>query len=53
MWVNGCAGLSNRQIADRLFVSVETAEGHIYRPCMKLDVADRDGFAVSMGTTVV
>ncbi|ANS26412.1 hypothetical protein R1CP_08460 [Rhodococcus opacus] len=46
------AGLSNRQIADRLFVSVRTVEGHIYRACMKLDVADRNGLAQAMGTTV-
>ncbi|WP_240960884.1 LuxR C-terminal-related transcriptional regulator [Rhodococcus sp. A14] len=30
------AGLSNRQIAYGLFVSVETVEGPIYRPCMRL-----------------
>ncbi|WKN57625.1 helix-turn-helix transcriptional regulator [Rhodococcus opacus] len=46
------AGLSNRTIADRLFVSVRTVEGHIYRACMKLDVADRNGLAQAMGTTV-
>jgi len=46
------AGLSNRQIADRLFVSVRTVEGHIYRACIKLDVADRNGLAQAMGTTV-
>lgn len=36
------AGLSNREIADRLVVSVRTVEGHIYRACIKLDVTDRD-----------
>ncbi|MFT4199846.1 helix-turn-helix domain-containing protein, partial [Gordonia sp. (in: high G+C Gram-positive bacteria)] len=35
------AGLSNKEIADRLFVSVRTVEGHVYRACTKLDVADR------------
>lgn len=35
------AGLSNKEIADRLFVSVRTVEGHVYRACAKLDVADR------------
>ncbi|MGV9709912.1 LuxR C-terminal-related transcriptional regulator [Gordonia sp. NPDC003424] len=35
------AGLSNREIADRLTVSVRTVEGHIYRACMKLNVTDR------------
>ncbi|MBF6353048.1 helix-turn-helix transcriptional regulator [Nocardia higoensis] len=38
-------GLSNRQIAERLCVSVRTVEGHIYRACIKLDVADRDQLA--------
>jgi DNA-binding CsgD family transcriptional regulator len=46
------AGLSNRQIADRLFVSVRTVEGHIYRASMKFDAADRNGLTDSMGTTV-
>ncbi|MGV9859703.1 LuxR C-terminal-related transcriptional regulator [Gordonia sp. NPDC003425] len=35
------AGLSNKQIAERLVVSVRTVEGHIYRACVKLDVTDR------------
>ena len=34
-------GMTNKAIADRLSVSVRTVEGHIYRACMKLDVADR------------
>lgn len=34
-------GLSNKEIADRLVVSVRTVEGHIYRACTKLDVTDR------------
>jgi DNA-binding CsgD family transcriptional regulator len=34
-------GLSNKAIAERLFVSVRTVEGHIYHACIKLDVADR------------
>ncbi|AXK87378.1 helix-turn-helix transcriptional regulator [Nocardia farcinica] len=36
------AGMSNRQIADRLTVSVRTVEGHLYRACMKMDVTDRE-----------
>jgi DNA-binding CsgD family transcriptional regulator len=36
------AGLSNREIAERLTVSIRTVEGHIYRACIKLDVTDRD-----------
>ncbi|MFE3292671.1 LuxR C-terminal-related transcriptional regulator, partial [Rhodococcus sp. NPDC059234] len=38
-------GLSNREIADRLVVSVRTVEGHIYRACAKLDAPDRSGLA--------
>lgn len=34
-------GLTNKAIAERLCVSVRTVEGHIYRSCIKLDVADR------------
>ena len=34
-------GLSNREIAQRLQVSVRTVEGHIYRACTKLGVGDR------------
>lgn len=36
------AGLSNRQIADRLYVSVRTAEGHLYRIFAKLGISSRD-----------
>ena len=39
------AGLSNKEIAHRLTVSVRTVEGHIYRACTKLDVADRSEIA--------
>jgi DNA-binding CsgD family transcriptional regulator len=38
-------GLSNREIASKLLVSVRTVEGHIYRACIKLDVSDRDDLA--------
>ena len=38
-------GLSNKQIAEKLVVSVRTVEGHIYRACTKLNVSDRDGLA--------
>lgn len=38
-------GLSNREIAAGLHVSVRTVEGHIYRACIKLDVSDRDDLA--------
>lgn len=39
------SGLSNKEIASRLTVSVRTVEGHIYRACTKLDVTDRDAIA--------
>ncbi|MDQ4032101.1 MAG: helix-turn-helix transcriptional regulator [Actinomycetota bacterium] len=38
-------GLSNRQIADRLVVSVRAIEGHLYRACAKLGVSDRSELA--------
>lgn len=34
-------GLSNKQIADELTLSVRTVEGNIYRSCVKLDLSDR------------
>jgi DNA-binding CsgD family transcriptional regulator/energy-coupling factor transporter ATP-binding protein EcfA2 len=36
------AGLSNRQIAERLSVSVRTVDGHLYRIFAKLDIERRD-----------
>ncbi|HUB56493.1 MAG TPA: helix-turn-helix transcriptional regulator, partial [Mycobacterium sp.] len=36
------AGLSNRQIAEKLSVSVRTVEGHVYRIFAKLDIDHRD-----------
>jgi DNA-binding CsgD family transcriptional regulator/energy-coupling factor transporter ATP-binding protein EcfA2 len=36
------AGLSNRQIADRLVISVRTVEGHLYRIFAKLGIKNRD-----------
>jgi hypothetical protein len=35
----------NREITERLMVSIRTAEGHMYRACIKVDVADRDELA--------
>jgi DNA-binding CsgD family transcriptional regulator len=36
------AGLSNRQIADRLVISVRTVEGHLYRVFTKLGINSRE-----------
>lgn len=41
-------GLSNKEIADVLVVSVRTVEGHIYRSCTKLDVPDRSALAAAV-----
>ena len=38
-------GLTNRELAARLTVSVRTIEGHIYRACLKLNVSARDELA--------
>lgn len=39
------AGLSNREIAERLTVSVRTVESHIYRAMLKTDTNCRDELA--------
>ncbi|MGV9712609.1 LuxR C-terminal-related transcriptional regulator [Gordonia sp. NPDC003424] len=39
------AGLQNKEIAERLTVSVRTVEGHIYRTCVKLNLTDRSEIA--------
>jgi DNA-binding CsgD family transcriptional regulator len=38
-------GLSNRQIAERLVMSVRTVEGHIYRACQRVGARSRDELA--------
>jgi DNA-binding CsgD family transcriptional regulator len=38
-------GMSNKDIADTLTMSVRTVEGHIYRACIKLGVANRTELA--------
>ncbi|MDG5485048.1 LuxR family transcriptional regulator [Mycolicibacterium gadium] len=36
------AGLSNRQIADRLVMSVRSVEGHVYRACQRVGASSRE-----------
>jgi DNA-binding CsgD family transcriptional regulator len=36
------AGLSNRQIADQLVMSVRTVEGHVYRACQRVGAQSRE-----------
>ncbi|SKE27962.1 LuxR transcriptional regulator [Mycobacteroides abscessus subsp. massiliense] len=43
-------GLSDKDIATRLQLSVRTIEGHIYRARMKLDADDREEFAKIVGS---
>ncbi|MDQ3722232.1 MAG: LuxR C-terminal-related transcriptional regulator [Actinomycetota bacterium] len=41
-------GLSNRDIAQALFVTVRTVEGHLTQAYMKLDIARRDQLAAAL-----
>jgi DNA-binding NarL/FixJ family response regulator len=43
-------GLSNREIADRLFVSVRTVEGHLHRIYAKVGENDRSELADVVGS---
>ncbi|MEJ2890353.1 helix-turn-helix transcriptional regulator [Actinomycetospora aeridis] len=46
-------GLTNREIAARLHVSVRTVESHVYRACSRLGVPDRASLAAAVvGRTV-
>ncbi|WP_308196883.1 LuxR family transcriptional regulator [Sinomonas terrae] len=43
------SGLSDREIADRLTVSVRTVEGHLYRAYSKLGVSSREQLSSAVG----
>ncbi|PSR57687.1 helix-turn-helix transcriptional regulator [Nocardia nova] len=45
------AGLTNRQIAERLVMSVRTVEGHLFRASQKTGINTRDGLAAALDTT--
>jgi DNA-binding NarL/FixJ family response regulator len=45
------AGLTNKQIARQLIVSVRTVEGHLYRATTKLDISDREELAALIRST--
>jgi DNA-binding CsgD family transcriptional regulator len=42
------AGLSNREIADQLVMSVRSVEGHLYRACIRVGAASREELAALM-----
>ena len=42
-------GLSNREIAQALFVTIRTVEGHLTQSYMKLDIAGREQLASALG----
>jgi DNA-binding CsgD family transcriptional regulator len=39
------AGLSNREIAERLYMSVRSVEGHVYRACQRVGASSREELA--------
>jgi DNA-binding CsgD family transcriptional regulator/tetratricopeptide (TPR) repeat protein len=44
------AGLSSREIAERMYLSARTVENHLYRVYVKLGVTDRTGLAAALST---
>lgn len=47
-----CSGLSNREIAERLQLSVRTVEGHIYRAAGRVGARDRSELARAFGNAM-
>ena len=45
-------GLTNREIADRLQLSVRTVEGHLYRAAVRVGARDRNELARAIGHAV-
>ena len=43
------SGMSNRQIAEQLFVTTKTVENHLTRVYSKLDVENREGLPEALG----
>jgi DNA-binding NarL/FixJ family response regulator len=43
------SGLSNREIAERLQLSVRTVEGHLYRAAGRVGARDRNELARAFG----
>ncbi|MGH2841235.1 MAG: helix-turn-helix domain-containing protein, partial [Solirubrobacteraceae bacterium] len=43
-------GLSNRDIAQALFVTLRTVEGHLTQAYMKLGISSRDELASALGS---
>jgi DNA-binding CsgD family transcriptional regulator len=46
--VLAAAGRSNREIAERMYLSARTVENHLYHAYLKLGVVDRDGLAEAL-----
>jgi DNA-binding CsgD family transcriptional regulator len=44
----GASGLSNREIAQQLFVTVNTVESHLRHACLKLGVHSRGELSVAL-----
>lgn len=45
------AGLTNKQIAEKLSVSLRTVEGHIYHACLRLNLPNRAALAAYLTAT--